>query len=237
MHKPPSQLTDLLTRRAFLGRSGIGFGAAMLGSLLSDDGRASVTKDSLGAQPPHFAPRAKSVIYLHMVGAPSQLDLFEHKPELEKWDGQLCPDRFSEGKRFAFIRDVLAMLSEVPAFRIETRLGQRKNFEDWPRLLRWWLAKETLRAQPTPRDATNWYAFVAQNFVYRGAWGLGSIIGLLFDTGDGEQPIRALEIEDWPRSGLPWIAFWIKELITWGTLDPVAAFLLARGNAVDPGPD
>lgn len=141
--------------------------------------------------------------------------------------------RLAPEERFAFIRDVLAMLSEVPAFRIETRLGQRKNFEDWPRLLRWWLAKETLRAQPTPRDATNWYAFVAQNFVYRGAWGLGSIIGLLFDTGDGEQPIRALEIEDWPRSGLPWIAFWIKELITWGTLDPVAAFLLARGNAVD----
>ena len=58
--------------------------------------------------------------------------------------------------------------------------------------------------------------------------GLGSIIGLLLDAGEGEQPIRALEIGDWPRSGLPWIAFWIKELITWGTLEPVAAFLLAR---------
>ena len=36
-----------------------------------------------------------------------------------------------------------------------------------------------------------------------------------------------------PRSGLPWIAFWLKEIITWGTLEPVAAFLLARGDAVD----
>lgn len=78
-----------------------------------------------------------------------------------------------------------------------------------------------------------WYDFVAQNFIYRGAWGLGSIIGLLLDGEDGVEPIGALEIAEWPRSGLPWIAFWIKELITWGTLDPVAAFLLARGNAID----
>jgi hypothetical protein len=95
------------------------------------------------------------------------------------------------------------------------------------------LAKTTLPAQPTPREITNWYDFVAQNFIYRGTWGLGSIIGLLLDATEGEQPIRTLEIGDWPRSGLPWIAFWIKELITWGTLDPVAAFLLARGDAID----
>ncbi|MGA9855892.1 MAG: hypothetical protein WBR29_11520 [Gammaproteobacteria bacterium] len=53
------------------------------------------------------------------------------------------------------------------------------------------------------------------------------------DTTEEDQPIRALEISDWPLSGLPWIAFWIKELVTWGTLEPVAAFLLARGDAVD----
>jgi hypothetical protein len=55
----------------------------------------------------------------------------------------------------------------------------------------------------------------------------------LLEGADGEVPIRALEIGDWPRSGLPWIAFWMKELTTWGTLDPVAAFLLARGDAID----
>lgn len=141
--------------------------------------------------------------------------------------------RWTTEQRFAFIRDTLALLSQVPSFNIATTLGRRRNFQDWPRLLRWWLAKNTLPAQPAPREITSWYDFVAQNFVYRGAWGLGSIIGLLLDTAEGEQPIRALEIGDWPRSGLPWIAFWIKELITWGTLDPVAAFLLARGNAID----
>jgi hypothetical protein len=48
-----------------------------------------------------------------------------------------------------------------------------------------------------------------------------------------QQPIKALEIDDWPWSGLPWIAFWLKELLTWGTLEPVAAFLLSRGSRLD----
>jgi hypothetical protein len=136
-------------------------------------------------------------------------------------------------RRFTFIHDVLALLSQVPSFRITATLGRRTNFQDWPMVLRWWLAKVTLPTQPAPAQITAWYDFVAQNFIYRGAWGLGSIIGVLLDTADGGQPVRALEIDDWPRSGLPWVAFWLKELITWGTLDPVAAFLLARGDAVD----
>ncbi len=141
--------------------------------------------------------------------------------------------QWSSEERFGFVRDILHLLSEVPAFRIATQLGRRRNFRDWPRLLRWWLAKTSLTVQPSPSEITTWYDFVAQNFVYRGAWGLGSVIGVLLDGGDGVELIKALEIADWPRSGLPWIAFWIKELVTWGTLDPVAAFLLARGDAID----
>ena len=58
----------------------------------------------LAARKPQFPAKAKNVIYLHMVGAPSQLDLFDHKPVLEKYDDQLCPQSFIEGKRFAFLR-------------------------------------------------------------------------------------------------------------------------------------
>ena len=141
--------------------------------------------------------------------------------------------RWSPEERFSFIRDILSLLSQVRPFRISTTLGQQKNFQDWPKLLRWWLVKSTLDKQPRPNEITNWYEFVAHNFIYRGAWGLGSIIGLLLDGEEGEQPIQALELGDWPRSGLPWIAFWLKDLITWGTLDPVAAFLLARGDAIN----
>jgi uncharacterized protein (DUF1501 family) len=53
---------------------------------------------------PHFPARVKSVIYLHMAGAPSQLELFDYKPLLAELDGQLCPESLLEGKQFAFIR-------------------------------------------------------------------------------------------------------------------------------------
>src|SRR3546814_8906753 len=86
--------------------------------------------------------------------------------------------RWTAEEQFAFIRDVLAFLSEIPVFAIETKLGRKKNFDDWPMLLRWWLAKSTLARQPRPNEVTNWYAFVANNFIYRGTWGLGSVIGL-----------------------------------------------------------
>jgi hypothetical protein len=135
--------------------------------------------------------------------------------------------------RFGLVAEVLAELSGVPSFRIATRLGRDRDFQDWRRVLRWWLAKNTLDAQPRANQITVWYEFVAHNFIHLGAWGLGSLIAVLFDVGQDGQPVRAIRIEDWPRSGLPWIAFWMKELITWGTLDPVAAFLLARGEAVD----
>lgn len=140
---------------------------------------------------------------------------------------------WEDEERLTFVQDVLALLSEVPSFKIETSLGRRRNFTDWPKLLRWWIAKDTLPTYPQPNEIADWYYFVSDNFIYRGAWGLGSVLGLVLDQGDGGEPVNATEIENWPRTGLPWIAFWLKELITWGTLDPVAAFLLARGNAID----
>jgi hypothetical protein len=106
MH-PFDEYCQNLTRRAFLRRSGLGFGALALGSLLTESlfsADLPGTRNPLAPRAPHFAPRAKRVIYLHMVGAPSQLDLFDYKPELERHDGKPCPDDFIKGKRFAFLR-------------------------------------------------------------------------------------------------------------------------------------
>ena len=66
---------------------------------------------------PHFAPRAKRVIYLHMVGPPSQLDLFDSKPALQKYDGKPCPDEFIRGKRFAFLRGHPTITASKYAFQ------------------------------------------------------------------------------------------------------------------------
>jgi hypothetical protein len=70
----------------------------------------------LAPKAPHFAGKAKSVIFLHMAGAPSQLELFDYKPMLQKMHGQDCPPSFIEGKKFAFIRGVPTLLGPQAKF-------------------------------------------------------------------------------------------------------------------------
>jgi len=116
-----------LLRREFLKRSGLTLGAAALGSLLSKEAGAvgpDRSRDPLAPLAPHALPRARHIIYLHMVGAPSQLDLFDHKPELVRHDGELCPKDFIEGKRFAFIRGHPKLLGSRFRFRRHGRSGQ-----------------------------------------------------------------------------------------------------------------
>ncbi|MDG2223243.1 MAG: DUF1501 domain-containing protein [Rubripirellula sp.] len=97
------------TRRHFLRGCSMGLAGMWLG------GQSTSMPTSVAAEPahhtgPHFPPRAKRVIFLHMAGGPSQLELFDHKPELEKLDGKDCPASFLEGRRFAFIQGVPKML-------------------------------------------------------------------------------------------------------------------------------
>lgn len=110
------------TRRHFLKESAMGLGALALGSLVNSCGAkpaSAIAFDPahplLPKAPPYFG-KAKSVIYLHMAGAPSQLELFDYKPELMKMDGQDCPPSLLEGKRFAFIRGVPKMLGPQAKF-------------------------------------------------------------------------------------------------------------------------
>ena len=98
--------TPFLTqnRRSFLQKSGFGFGSAALASLINQDA-AAAADDPLVKLGLHHAPKAKRVIYIHMVGAPSHLDLFDFKPELQKRTGELCPDEFFDLNQLAFIRE------------------------------------------------------------------------------------------------------------------------------------
>ena len=113
------------TRRHFFADCGVGLGAMALASLFEHDQPARAMADGgpspsrslspaasqrtvrdanpLAAHPGHFAARAKSVIYLFMAGGPSQLELFDYKPQLQKYSGQPIPDSFIQGRRFAFM--------------------------------------------------------------------------------------------------------------------------------------
>lgn len=87
-----------INRRKFLSKLGIGIGSAALGSLLIPDLFGS-KEDAIMAGLPHFAPKAKRVIYLFQNGAPSQLDLFDYKPKLNEMFGQDLPESIRNGQR------------------------------------------------------------------------------------------------------------------------------------------
>jgi hypothetical protein len=91
-----------VARRRFLGQAGVGIGMAALAELLHCDLFAqSADSNGTGALPglPHFAPKAKRVIYLFQSGAPSQLDLFDYKPQLAKTHGTDLPESIRNGQR------------------------------------------------------------------------------------------------------------------------------------------
>ena len=102
-----------VTRRHFYRECGVGLGKIALASLLAGSTRAlgSGLADPLAPKAPHFAPKAKRVIYLFMAGAPSQLDLFDHKPTLKKFDGQPVPAEVVKDQRYAFIQPDASLMA------------------------------------------------------------------------------------------------------------------------------
>jgi hypothetical protein len=88
---PPDPL-PILSRRALLKRSAVGFGSLALASLLAEETRSQASTDNpLAAKPPHFPARAKRIIFLLMAGGPSQVDTFDPKPLLTRDDGKPLP--------------------------------------------------------------------------------------------------------------------------------------------------
>src|SRR6185369_1484340 len=98
------------TRRHFLKNTGLSLGAMALASLEAKG------NEPLAPRPPHFAAKAKRVIYLHMAGSPPHLDLLDYKPELVRRTGQNCPDEFLRGRRFAFTSGVPRLLGTPQPF-------------------------------------------------------------------------------------------------------------------------
>jgi hypothetical protein len=120
------------SRRWFLSECGVGLGALALNHLLARAGHAAPAGADGGApagrlapKAPHFAPKAKSVIFLFMAGAPSHLELFDWKPQLAKYDGTLPPADLLKGYRAAFINPSSKLLG--PKFKF-AQAGQSGAF-------------------------------------------------------------------------------------------------------------
>ena len=114
---------EFKTRRHFLKKCASGLGAIALASMAGCGNESIKTIEKianldnpLSPKPSMFMPKAKRVIFLHMAGAPSQLELFDYKPLLHKLDGQDCPQSLLEGKQFAFIQGTPKMLGPQYSF-------------------------------------------------------------------------------------------------------------------------
>lgn len=119
MHSMLENLRNL-SRRQMFQTAGAGIGSVALASLLANDVPAASQPDPdnpLAPRPGNMTAKAKNVIFLHMVGAPSHLDLFDFKPKLQELDGELVPDHLWEGLRLAFIREQPALLGSRFEFR------------------------------------------------------------------------------------------------------------------------
>jgi hypothetical protein len=110
-------------RRWFIEQCGVGMGAFALNHLLASAGYAATqgADNPLAPKKPHFAPKARNVIFLFMAGAPSHLEMFDYKPQLAKFDGTLPPPELLKGYRAAFINPNSQLLG--PKFKF-AKYGQ-----------------------------------------------------------------------------------------------------------------
>jgi hypothetical protein len=123
-------------------------------------------------------------------------------------------------QRLTYIEDAVELVSQVRHFAIPQTVG--RSTATWRDVLRWWLNPSSATRQPTVAQVGAWHDFVGKWFTYNFAWGLAAMT-LLSVPADAE-----LTPDLWSLAGIPPAAFWIKDLVTWGTLDPVAAYILSR---------
>lgn len=114
----------LLSRRWFFRDCGVGLASIAASGLLAADGyAAAASANPLAPRPAHYPAKAKRVIYMFHAGAPSQLELFDHKPELAQRDGQLPPAELLQGYRAAFINPNSALLGPKYKFARHGQCG------------------------------------------------------------------------------------------------------------------
>src|SRR3954465_5687847 len=119
-----SELRKQITRRWFFRDCGVRLGTIALASLLGQRRPGALEKNNqFAARASHFTPKAKRVIFLFQAGAPSHLELFDYKPELEKWNGKLPPAELLKGYRAAFINPNSTLLAPKFKFAKYGRCG------------------------------------------------------------------------------------------------------------------
>ncbi len=122
---PHQGYLQTLTRRHFLRDCQISLGGLAVATMLQGESAAAAKTADKPLEPkkPHFAARAKNVIFLHMAGSPPHLDMFDYKPQLVQRNGENCPEEYIKGRRFAFTSGIPKLLGTPHRFRQHGKSG------------------------------------------------------------------------------------------------------------------
>jgi len=131
--------------------------------------------------------------------------------------------QWDEEERLDYVTAAMDLVSEVPKFAVPNRIGPKRATSH--EVLAWWLRAPGHDTVPTVPQISAWHNFLQQEVRYRFTWGLGAALAVAVQ----QSPAEGLSAGDWEAAGVPWSAVWIKDLLTWGVLDPVAAYVLSRG--------
>lgn len=129
-------------------------------------------------------------------------------------------------ERIKHFARLIETTSSIEAFGVrDLNIGRSRIA--WSDVLAWWMAPDSSDRSPTPNSVSRWYDFASRHFIYGLNWAIGSIIGSILerDGGDGQL------FDRWQRCELPWSIMWYKDMISWGTVDPIASYALTKKEA------
>ena len=119
--------------------------------------------------------------------------------------------------RINYIMKIVQIFNEIEKIKID------KKFDTIKKHIEWWFSKDKTLFTGT---ASNHYDFISKEFLYKFTRNIGAFISLCLLNKDD------LKGNQKEKTGLPWIIFWLKDIITWGTLDPVTAYIMANASSV-----
>ena len=132
--------------------------------------------------------------------------------------------------------ELLTRLGEVVAadrgygFSVRDTETGRELYDHWRDVLAWWMRHSGARG-PDAADLRAWQMFVTDNLEFRLGVAIGAVVARTWSEGSTD-PLNTPTLDTWQLvTGLPWFAFWAKELLRWGTLEPFVAFALSQGLA------
>jgi hypothetical protein len=130
--------------------------------------------------------------------------------------------------RYDYIETALELVADKNDFGFSSRQSQAP-VNEWKTILRWWLCLPGA-SRPSPTALRFWLGFCNSNFDFRFGVAVGAVLSNVWAENSSEDSVPTLSTWE-SKMKLPWVVFWIQELLRWGTLDPFVAYMLSSGHA------